>query len=490
MSSIVGRKDELKILDSAYVSPSPQFIALYGRRRVGKTFLVRNAFKDRKEALFFSITGIKNGSLQEQLTGFSEGLVRAFGVPEGSAKVPNNWRDAFKFLTDYIELSNKKKIVLFFDEFPWMVTPNSRLIQMLEYFWNHYWSQDGRIKLIICGSSGGWIVKNIINNKGGLYNRVTKRIHLEPLNLAQTKEYLVHAKIKLNERQIADIYMVLGGIPFYLSQIEPGATAVQTIERLAFKKNSFLMSEFTNLYETLFGSQEGHIELARTIAQHHYGIGQEDLASQFKHISSGGRLISWLEDLEEAGFIQRFKPFKHARRGVYYKMIDEYSLFYFHWIEPIQETLLEKGMRKGYWERIQNSAQWRSWSGYAFEALCYKHVPQISIALQLSPTAIPYAWRYVPARVSKDQGAQVDLLFDRDDGAITLCEIKYSLNEFVIDKQYAALLSKKIEAFKKRTKTNKLVFLAFVSASGLKPSLYAEAMVSGLVDLEDLFQKE
>jgi hypothetical protein len=490
MSVIVGRKDELAILESAYGSPSPQFIALYGRRRVGKTFLVRNAFKDRSDGLFFYVTGLKDGTLQEQLTNFSEALERAFMIPQGSIKVPNNWRDAFKFLTDYILLSSKKKIILFFDEFPWMATMNSRLLQMVEYFWNHYWSQDARIKLIVCGSSAGWIVKNIINNKGGLYNRVTKRIHLEPLNLAQTKEYLVHENIRLGDRQIADLYMVLGGIPFYLSQIEPGATAIQTIERLAFKKNSFLMNEFHNLYATLFGSTGAHIEIARVIGQHHYGIGQEELASKFASISSGGRLTSWLAELEEAGFIQRFKPFKHTRRGVYYKMVDEYSLFYFRWIEPIQDTLLEKGMRKGYWERTQSTQQWYSWAGYAFEALCYKHIPQISIALSLSPTAIPYAWRYVSTRGSKDCGAQIDLLFDRDDGAITLCEIKYSLKPYVIDKPYAHLLSQKIAVFKERTKTKKLLFLAFVSASGLKSPFHAQLLGSGLVTLEDLFKSE
>lgn len=283
--------------------------------------------------------------------------------------------------------------------------------------------------------------------------------------------------------------MVLGGIPHYLSKIKPGLSANQIIEDLAFKKNSFLMQEFKNLYATLFSSNEGHIELARLIAQHRYGIGQEELAHKAAHISSGGSFVRKIEDLEETGFITRFKPFLAQKKGIYLKMVDEYSLFYFDWIEPIKSTLLEMGMRKGYWAGKLLSPAWHSWAGYAFEAVCYKHIPQISMALKLEPTAIPHTWRSVPPKGSNEDGAQIDLLFDRDDAAITLCEIKYTDQAFSIDKQYAEKLIIKIGVFKTKTKTKKDIFLAFVSASGLKKTMYSEAMVSGIVDADDLFKK-
>lgn len=496
MNEIIGREKEQKVLEAAYAAEASHFVVVYGRRRVGKTYLIRNIFKDRSGCLFFNVTGVKDGQINEQLKNFTEAIGRLFEVPVGGMKTQENWRDAFNLLTAYINKSDKKKIVLFFDEFPWMVTKNSRLLQMLEYFWNHHWSQDARIKLIICGSSAGWLVKNIINNRGGLYNRVTRRIHLEPFNLEQTKQFLKYLKISLTNRQVTDLYMVLGGIPFYLAQVERGLTAVQTIEQLAFKKNSFLMTEFDNLYATLFGAG-GHIGLARIIAQHHYGIGQEELiaaAAKLKDdvtLSSGGTLVSWLDDLEQAGFIQRFMPYQHAKRGIYYKMIDEYSIFYFRWLEPIKTTLLARGMRVGYWEKAQHSPAWRSWAGYAFESICYKHIPQISIALKLSPTAIPYSWRYAPEKKrSKNVGAQIDLLFDRDDDAITICEIKYSSQEFIIDKDYAKKLQQKIDTFLERTKSKKQIFLAFVAANGLAKSIYSEEMVTRVVVLDDLFKND
>lgn len=497
--TIVGRDHEQKLLEKIYQSHQAEFLAVYGRRRVGKTFLVRQFFANKqfsvnKGGIFFYVTGTKDASLHDQISNFTQEIGNTFygGV---QLEVQNNWRDTFQVLTKAIQdAPPKKKIVLFMDEFPWLVTHNSNLLQTLEYYWNHHWSRDPRIKLIICGSSAGWILKNIVNSKGGLYNRVTRTIHLKPFNLCETQDYLSSLKVKLNQDQIAHLYMVLGGIPFYLSQIEPGLSAVQIVERLAFKDNGFLLKEFNNLYATLFEEAQTHIEIARLLAQHPYGVGQEEITKKIPHLSSGGRIIEWLTDLEQAGFILRLKPFSHKRRGIYYKLIDEYSLFYFRWIEPIKDSLLEQGMRPGYWEQLQNTPAWNSWVGYAFESICFKHIPQISHGLHLSPTAIPYTWRHVPTKSQKEQeeedrGAQIDLLFDRDDNSITICEIKYTKTPFPIDKQYAERLNQKLKVFKKITKTTKNLFLSMISAHGLKETIYSEDMVVSSVTLDVLFNK-
>ncbi len=323
---------------------------------------------------------------------------------------------------------------------------------MLDYFWNRHWSMDGRIKLIICGSSASWIVKKIVNNRAGLYNRVTKCIHLLPFNLHQTKEYLSYKKVRLPKKDIVDLYMVLGGIPFYLSKVKPGYSVVQIIDELGFKKDSFLLSEFANLYNTLFDSDGMHSELARTIAQHRYGISQNELTKNLSPLSTGGTLTKWLNDLELAGFISSYTPFGSKSKGVYYTMDDEYSLFYFKWIEPIKKTLQEKNMRKEYWSFLQKTPTWSSWAGYAFEGICLKHAAHISKALQLSPLALPYTWRYVPQKDSQDEGAQIDLLFDRDDNAITLCEIKYTRQPYLLDKDSVARLIRQVYVFKQKDK--------------------------------------
>lgn len=431
---------------------------------------------------------MQDGSLLEQIQNFTEAVAEAFFYKGVKLEAERDWHTEFKMLTGNIaELSKQKKIILFFDEFPWMATQNSKLLQNLEYFWNQYWSRDPRIKLIICGSASGWILKNVINNKKGLYNRVTKTIHLEPFNLNETKKYLISRGIKLSNKQIAELYMVVGGIPHYLAQIDKGLSAVQATERLAFSKNSFLLREFNELYATLFRNAESCVEIVRIIAKHRYGIGQEELFRCVPYLSSGGIIVKLLEDLETAGFIMSFKPKWHKRKGIYYKVIDEYTLFYFYWLEPIKKDLLARGLRPGYWEKTQSGSSWQSWKGYAFEAICYKHLPQISEALNLSPTALPTTWRYVPNAGSKEQGAQIDLLFDRDDDAITAYEIKYTNQPFAIDKQYSKELMNKIDVFKKKTRITKQIFISMISANGIKPTMYSEELVSGCVTLDDIF---
>lgn len=484
---VIGRERELDILKQFLNSKKPEFLALYGRRRVGKTFLIRNFFEG-KDVIYFDVTGTKNGSMKEQIKHFTKQISQVFykGVRLEFGK---NWDDTFELLTEAIQHSeSKKKIILFMDEFPWMATKNSKLLQNLDYYWNQHWSKHDKIKLIICGSSASWIIEKIVNNKGGLHNRLTRNINLEPFNLGQTKRFLQNLSINLNNKQLAQLFMVMGGIPYYLSKIEKGYSAAQLIEKLAFKRKSFLLEEFDNLFSSLFDDSEVFIEIVRTIASHRYGIGQEDLLKKMGKTLQGKGGLEKLKALQDANFVMSFRPHLHKVKGIYYKIVDEYSLFYFNWIEPVKNTLLKKSLIDGYWDKMKSSSVWHSWSGLAFEAICYEHLPQITKALSLSPTAVPTTWRYVPRKGSREQGAQIDLLFDRDDDSITICEIKYSDKPFIIDKQYATKLKQKIETFKRVTRTHKQIFLAIISSNGLKKTIYSEEMVSSIVTLDDLFQ--
>lgn len=486
-----GRADERQTLENIYERQRAEFLAIYGRRRVGKTFLVKHFFKS-KPCVFFHVTGIKDGLLQEQIANFVKAIGQAF-YKGSELKARESWFDAFGALTEAINLhvEQSKRIVLFMDEFPWMATHKSKLLQALDHFWNHYWSDDPRIKLIICGSSASWIIGKIINNKGGLHNRVTRKILLKPFCLQETKQFLHAQSIKLNNWHVAQIYMATGGIPFYLSFIEKGQSSAQAIENLAFTSEAPLLKEFDNLFSSLFEEEEPYIELLRIIAKHRYGISETDIVKQSKNFSKGGRLTIKLRELKEAGFILGFKPYQHKRKGVYYRVIDEYTLFYFYWIEPIRDTLQEASLPKGYWQALQSSPAWYSWSGYAFEAIVYKHLSQVRKKLTIPPIAIAHSWRYVPKSHSKSQeesqGAQIDLLFDRNDDSITLCEIKFTAQAFTIDKAYAAQLIRKQDVFAKRTQTKKQLFTAMVSASGLRDNLYADDLIAGVVTLDDLY---
>ena len=487
MARIIGRFEQKKVLEAAYNSSVAEFIALYGRRRVGKTYLIRNFFEDKEDdILFFSMTGLKGAPMREQTKAFSQRIGDVFYRKGAPITIQKNWFDTFQMLSEEMHRCPNKKIVLFLDEFPWMSTHGSRLVRTLEYFWNQFWSRDARIKLIVCGSASSWILNNIVNNKGGLYNRVTRTIHLRPFNLHDTKTYLHSKNVNLTDRDITDLYMVLGGIPFYLEKVSSGLSVVQIIEELAFQKDSFLLREFSNLYATLFDAKGKHVELARAISQHRYGIGLDKLADELG-LSRGGTITTWLREIEEAGFITTFTPYGKVY-GKFYKMTDEYSLFYFNWLEPIKETLVEEQKRAGYWEQKQNSPSWYSWAGYSFESVCYKHIGHIRRALNLSPSALAYSWRYAPEKGSSERGAQIDLLFNRNDNSITLCEIKYSRKPYALDKPAAEKLKRQIAVFKKQTNTKKNIFISFVSAEGLKKTIYSEEYVSSIVTLHDLFK--
>jgi AAA+ ATPase superfamily predicted ATPase len=480
---VIGRKNELDELGSAFCSKRSEFIAVYGRRRIGKTHLIHH-YCSSVTCVYFHVTGIKNGTYEEQLYAFTEALSKTFytGI---KLKTPNNWFDALDVLTKAISTIKKnKKVVLFFDEFPWMVTRRSRLLQALEYQWNHTWAFEGRIKLIICGSSSSWILKNIINNTGGLYNRVTYRMGLEPYTLAETHAYLLSMGNRLNHKQIAEIYMVMGGIPFYLSQVQKSYSVTQNIDKIFFTKKSNLYNEYNLLLSSLFEHSEDYDKLLREIANYRYGIGQADLMKD-REIPRGGRSIKRLSELEDVGFIQSFISKGHKEKGKYYKVIDEYILFYLHWIEP---NLQQANQNKKIWHTRAASTSWKIWSGIAFEAMCYKHVEEIAKKLEINPGYLAYSWRFIPLKGDKERGAQIDLLFDRGDDAITLCEIKYSDQPFVIDKEYAEKLTRKITVFKQRTRTKKQIFLSLISANGVKQNQYYYKLIDGVVTLEDLFQ--
>lgn len=485
-NKIIGREREKEILQELVESKRAEFIAVYGRRRVGKTYLIKN-FISPIPCVFLHMTGIQKGSLAEQLEEFAQQVGNAFFYPGASLAPKKRWRDAFEDLTQAIaKLPKDQKIVLFFDEFPWMATPKSGLLKALELYWNRYWVFDNRIKLIICGSATSWIIENIIENKGGLHNRVTRTIHLTPFTLCEIESLLREYNVYLNQRQILDLYIVLGGVPLYWTYIRKGKTAHQSIDELCFQKEGALVKEFERLFSSLFEDPKPYTSLIRIIAKHRYGIGQAELIAKSK-LPNGGTTIHWLHQLEEAGFITSLVPYGHKDKGVYYLIDDEYSLFYLHWIEPNLKRINKKDKNQGFWLALSQRSSWKSWEGYAFESVCYKHIAQIRKALNIDPGATAGTWRYAP-RLKREEGTQIDLLFDRLDGAITLCEIKCSEIPFTIDKVYAQVLMKKMEIFRKQTRTKKQLFFAMVTTCGLKPTMYSEEIVTNQATLEDLFK--
>ena len=477
---VVGRAFEIKQLQKSLNSKESEFIAVYGRRRIGKTYLVREFFSS-KDCVFFYTVGQYRKPMAHQIKNFSTSLSETF-LNNAPIRSPKNWDDAFQLLHSQI-IQAKGKVVLFLDELPWLVTAKSGLMSTIEYYWNRYWQQLGNVILVVCGSSASWIVKNIIQNKGGLHNRLTQKIKLKPFSLQETKEFLRTKKIKLNEDQITKIYMAIGGIPFYLKLLEPGMTAAQMIQALFFSEAAPLQQEFSELFKSMFKNSKPYIELIRLISKKRNGTSLKEIREKIKLTSLGGHLSERLNELVEAGFISE-NVFWGKKHGEFYKLVDEFCLFYLKWVAPVKK----KELLPSYWENQASTQAYKVWSGYAFEALCMKHLPQITHALKIKSGGVFGSWAFKPS-VQSEAGVQVDLLIDRLDGAITLCEIKYYDQPFKIDKTYAKKLLDKIKSFEKNSKTDKQIFMVMIVSKGLAPSVYNEDVVDGVVTLKALFDE-
>ena len=304
MEKIIGREDELALLSKVIKSEEAELLAVYGRRRVGKTFLIRNAFQKQ---LVFEFSGIHHATLVQQLENFSDTLSRSLdNLPLAK---PATWIQAFKMLTDYLTpIIKKQKKVIFFDELPWINTPRSGFLPAFENFWNIWASRQKNLVVVICGSAASWMIQKVINNRGGLHNRVTRKIRLLPFTISETDAFLSSRKVKLDKYQVLQLYMVMGGIPQYLKEIEKGESAIQAIDRICFTKDGLLFEEFKNLYNSLFDNARYHMDVIRALAGNKTGLTRGEIIERCK-LSSGGGATQLLEELTESGFITPYVPF-------------------------------------------------------------------------------------------------------------------------------------------------------------------------------------
>lgn len=473
---IIGRKQELAVLEKAWQSNEAELVAVFGRRRVGKTFLVRGAYTQR---LCFEMTGIQNGSLREQLQHFTDRL-NYHARPILPFKSPKNWQEAFQMLTIYLETRLKDgKAVVFLDEFPWLAARKSAFLRAFGLFWNS-WASQNNVVIVICGSAASWMITNVIRDKGGLHNRITRRIHLFPFNLHETESFLKSRGVKLDRYQLVQLYMAMGGIPHYLKEIEPGKTAMQNIDLICFSPQGLLYEEFSQLYPALFDEAENHVEIVRALAGTWQGMTRADLLAQ-TGLSDGGTSSSVLEELVNSGFISAFYTFGKKKKELRYRLTDEFSLFYLQFIEN------KRGEGAGTWERLAQTQSWKSWSGYAFESICLKHVPAIKKALGISGIYTE-ASSYYLKNSDFGRGIQVDLLIDRNDQAINLFEIKFYQGPFVVNKAEAETFRLKTAIFKAATRTTKQVFFTLLTTFPLTPNEHSLGTVDTALDMNCLFE--
>ena len=475
MEQIIGRKEEQALLGKIFMSGEPELVAVYGRRRVGKTFLIRNTFEKQ---LAFEFSGFHNASLDQQLENFSSALSKAAGL---RLAIPSSWIQAFDMLTSYLTpLIKKQRKIIFIDEFPWVHTPRSGFLQAFENFWNMWALRQKNLVVVICGSAAAWMINNIVNNKGGLHNRVTRKLRLMPFTIGETEGFLKERKINLDKYQILQLYMVMGGIPQYLKEIQKGESATQAIDRICFARDGLLHEEFKNLFHSLFDNARTHMDIIKALARKGMGMTRNEIIETCK-LTSGGGTTQLLEELTESGFITAYIPFDRTAKDSIYKLTDEYSHFYVKFMEAGKF----KGI--GSWVNYSAGTSWKSWSGTAFENICMKHIQQIKKALGVENVHTEVSiWRY--KSVKDEQGAQIDLLIDRQDLCINVCEMKFSINEYEISKGYAKELESKLKVFRDNTKTKKTLFLTMVTTHGVKNIASHMGLVQNEVKMDALFK--
>ncbi|MFN8347734.1 MAG: ATP-binding protein [Spirosomataceae bacterium] len=476
MEIIVGRQKQINQLEEAFASNKPEMLAVIGRRRVGKTFLIRNVYEKR---LSFELTGVQYATQKEQLQIFSVELSKyfpAYPLP----KKPESWLEAFFMLSQAIEKQElKKKTVVFFDELPWLGTKRSDFLKGLSWFWNS-WATRQKIVVVICGSAASWMIGKVINDRGGLHNRVTKLIYLYPFTLAETEAFLVSRNVKLSRYQIVQIYMAMGGIPMYLDQVKAGLSAVQNIQKICFEPDGYLRKEFDRLFASLFDNYQNHMEIIRALANRKIGLTRNQLIEATK-FTNGGMLSALLEDLSQSGFIGVYSSHGKKKRESLYRITDSYSLFYLNFLEAVGENT------NADFNRLSELPKWKAWSGYAYENVCLYHIDQIRESLSIRGVYSTVSSFFA---LPKDglPGAQIDLVIDRNDNSINICEIKFCEEEYTVTKKDIENIGLKKQVFRYHTKTKKHLFTTLITTFGAINNAHKINNIDQVITLEGLFR--
>ena len=468
---MIGRTKEIEELNRLYESDESEFVAVYGRRRVGKTYLVRETFSDR---FAFHHTGLPNATKHQQLVHFKESLAAA----GARVKTPRNWFEAFRVLREVVARSAFRRKVVFIDELPWMDTAKSDFLMALETFWNEWASARKDIVLIVCGSAAAWMVKNLFRNRGGLHNRVTARICLQPFTLGECEMFAAERGLGMSRANIAECYMALGGIPYYWRYLARGISLAQNLDRLCFAVDAPLKGEFDELYSSLFRDAISYKKVVAALAKKKIGMTRLELIEALD-ISTTGRLSEILKTLEASGFIRSYRSYGAKKKNAIYQLTDPFTLFHFRFLETPSTD-------EHFWSSTLSSPAQAAWRGLAFERLCLLHLPQVRRALGVGSIHVEaYGWSFKGDETYPD-GVQIDLVLERADNVINICEMKYSANVYAIDKAYDSALGRKIATFAGVTGTRKAIHLTLVTANGLMRNQYS-ARVQSEVVLADLF---
>ena len=462
---MTGRAKEVSELEELYSGNQPELIAVYGRRRIGKTYLIEQTFKNRfafRHAGLSPLEHEKKGMLEYQLKHFYNSL-RSYGLE--AEKCPATWLDAFFLLQQLLEKKGSdQRQVVFIDELPWLDTPRSGFITAFEGFWNNWGSHRDNLMVIVCGSANSWMLDKLINNHGGLYGRVTYEIKLSPFTLGECEEYLNYNKVKISRYDIAQSYMIVGGVPYYLRYFRKGLSLSQNIDNLFFNEDAKLKYEFDRLFSSVFSNPGTVKSIVSFLYTKNAGYTRREITDGL-HITDGGTVTSCLNALVASDFVKKYVPFGMNRKQEHYRLIDPFCIFYLRFVQGTQ------GMNDHYWEQNVKSQSIISWRGIAFENLCFCHIRQIKQALGINGVASRQsAWS---KRSDDTEGTQIDMLIDRSDNVINMCEIKFYGDEFVVNRDYYRTIMHRQELLSGEVSRKTAIHSTLITTFGLAYNEYS-----------------
>ena len=481
MENIIGRNKEVKELENLLLSGKAEFVAIYGRRRVGKTFLVDEVFGEK---ITFRHSGLspvdeqgKANNLKRQLQHFYQSLLLQ-GMRRSHC--PKNWLEAFFMLEQHLQLMDKrwKRQIVFLDELPWMDTPRSGFVTALESFWNGWACHRKNMMLVVCGSANSWMLDNLVNNHGGLYGRTTYEIKLSPFTLAECEAFFKSKGIPMSRYDMAQANMILGGIPYYMNYFVREKSLAQNIDALFFARDAKLKNEYARLFASVFAKPEQMTTIVGFLSTCRNGYNREEIVKG-TGFSNNGDLTKLLNALESSDFIEKYVPFGESRRNPHYKLIDPFCLFYLRFVEK------QKEMDPAFWMNNVQSAKVNAWRGYAFEDLCMRHIGRIKQALQIGGISSEQSSWALRGDIDKE-GTQIDLLIQRKDNIVNMCEMKFYSEEFTVSKDYHKTLVRRTNTLMEHLKRKNAIQTTLVTTYGLTRNEYASDFVH-VVTIDDLF---
>ena len=484
MDKLIGREREIKQLNDYVTSERPEFIAIYGRRRVGKTYLVNQLFGGK---MAFSMTGVLEGTKDEQMEAFIDAMEEYSGK---LIEKPKTWMEAFRVLKAFLKkkVVLKQRCIVFLDELPSMDTQRSGFVRALGYFWNSWASLQDNLTLIVCGSATSWMIRHIVDDKGGLHDRITHKMHLRPFTLRETELYFASRDFKWERLSVMQAYMTFGGIPYYLSLLHKQESFAMNIDRLFFSEDEEMRREYKRLYSTLFNSPDSYTAIVSALSKVRHGLTRNELRKSLGKDSSGS-LSKKLEDLVNCDIIRKYvvREKNVKKNSAIYQLTDFYSIFYLTFVPRAKAET-------GYWTNHIGTSEVNAWLGLSFERLCMAHVSQIKHALHIDHIATKfYSWRGKRAISGTEQDLnvakkpQIDMILERADRIINIMEMKYSESEYTLDKEENGKIRRRVEAFRKETGVKEALWSALVTTYGLTNGIHSSTFVA-TITMDDLFK--